>query len=432
MKFPSDPNDENPLVNPSINLADQEFTNTSSSIHKIKHQKSETSSTSTASTTTTTIQETYHFPKRVKPVPVLSYLSDTQISAVSGALSGFLAGVSVCPLDVAKTRLQAQGVMRMDSNNNSPTSLKYRGIFGTLGKIFAEEGVRGLYRGLVPITIGYLPNWMIYFTVYEKAKVFYPTLVKSTLGYDLENGDNKHSMLKYFCYSISAITAGGVATTITNPIWVVKTRLMLQTSNGQNVYQGGAAQNYYSGTLDACRKMYKSEGIKVFYSGLVPSLFGLFHVAIHFPVYEYIKKLLHCENQSGYLQNNKYRILNNNDREAKEERFYFFLKLILASSLSKMCASTLTYPHEVLRTRLQIGDAPSSSSSTVNNPSTSRHKSRIVRLSAEIYKTQGIKGFYSGYCTNLTRTVPSSAVTLVSFEFIKLYLEKINCAGQFD
>jgi solute carrier family 25 folate transporter 32 len=36
--------------------------------------------------------------------------------------------------------------------------------------IWREEGFRGLYRGLGPTIIGYLPTWAIYFTVYDAVK----------------------------------------------------------------------------------------------------------------------------------------------------------------------------------------------------------------------------------------------------------------------
>ena len=43
-------------------------------------------------------------------------------------------------------------------------------IIGTLTRIWAEEGVRGLYRGLGPTIFGYLPTWAIYFTAYDYFK----------------------------------------------------------------------------------------------------------------------------------------------------------------------------------------------------------------------------------------------------------------------
>ncbi|XP_050372094.1 mitochondrial succinate-fumarate transporter 1-like [Argentina anserina] len=61
-------------------------------------------------------------------------------------ISGFLAGTAgpICtgPFDVVKTRLMAQG--RGDGE------LKYKGLFHAIRTIYAEEGLRALWKGLVP------------------------------------------------------------------------------------------------------------------------------------------------------------------------------------------------------------------------------------------------------------------------------------------
>src|SRR4051812_44906383 len=82
----------------------------------------------------------------------------------------------------------------------------------------------------------------------------------------------------------SSVVAGASGSIVTNPIWVIKTRLMSQ-SNPHGKIEGAMANGaraastggpgagaysdlWYTSTLDAARKMYRSEGILSFYSGL--------------------------------------------------------------------------------------------------------------------------------------------------------------------
>lgn len=305
-------------------------------------------------------------PKRSNRILGLK-LTDNSINALSGAMAGLLSGIVVCPLDVAKTRLQAQGLQAKTTEN-----LYYRGSIGTMSTIVRDEGVRGLYKGLVPIIMGYFPTWMIYFSVYEFCK-------------DRLRTNSPH--WTFISHSGSAITAGAVSTILTNPIWVIKTRLMLQTHIGAN-------RTHYRGTIDAFQKIVTQEGVKALYAGLVPSLLGLLHVAIHFPVYERLKISFHCCSDESEPNNSKIDLS----------------RLILASSVSKMIASVVSYPHEILRTRMQLkSDLP-------------KHLKRMIPLIKITYRQEGILGFYSGFMTNLVRTLPASAITLVSFEYMRNFL----------
>jgi solute carrier family 25 folate transporter 32 len=100
--------------------------------------------------------------------------SDSAFNALAGAAGGFASGVVTCPLDVIKTKLQAQGGFRSQHGAaQAPTAIMYRGMLGTAKIIWREEGVRGMYRGLGPIILGYLPTWAVWFTVYGKSKEFF-------------------------------------------------------------------------------------------------------------------------------------------------------------------------------------------------------------------------------------------------------------------
>lgn len=98
------------------------------------------------------------------------------ITPICGAGAGIASGIITCPLDVIKTKLQAQGGFAARKNGRiTPASAAYSGMIGTARVIWRDEGLRGLYRGLNPMLLGYLPTWAVYLTVYEKSKDFYET-----------------------------------------------------------------------------------------------------------------------------------------------------------------------------------------------------------------------------------------------------------------
>lgn len=73
--------------------------------------------------------------------------------------------------------------------------------------------------------------------------------------------------------------------------------------------------------MEAFISIGKYEGIKGFYKGLGPSLVGVSHVAIQFPLYERLKTTFSDKSKD--------------------------IQILFASSISKMIASSITYPHEV-------------------------------------------------------------------------------------
>ena len=96
------------------------------------------------------------------------HASDSQFNALAGAVGGFMSGVVTCPLDVIKTKLQAQGA----GHPHVGQPRMYNGLVGTAKVIWRHEGIRGMYRGLGPIIMGYLPTWAVWFTVYNKTKIW--------------------------------------------------------------------------------------------------------------------------------------------------------------------------------------------------------------------------------------------------------------------
>jgi solute carrier family 25 folate transporter 32 len=110
--------------------------------------------------------------------------------------------------------------------------------------ILRRDGLRGLYRGLGPTVLGYLPTWAIYFTIYDSAKAYlseddpadaepapdtkgkgriYPA--PHAKGY-IHHQVHDHV---WAVHIVAAMTAGAASTIATNPLWVIKTRFMVRT-----------------------------------------------------------------------------------------------------------------------------------------------------------------------------------------------------------
>ncbi|KAI3427077.1 hypothetical protein D9Q98_007017 [Chlorella vulgaris] len=288
-------------------------------------------------------------------------------NAISGGIAGAITATVVCPLDVLKTRLQVQG---------KAGAAMYKGVGGGLSKIMREEGMKGLYRGLTPTLVALLPNWAVYFTAYERLK----TAIGTRVAPQWSTSAGVHMA--------AAAGAGAATMMITNPLWVIKTRLQTQNMGIRMGASGNPA--LYRGTLDALLRIAREEGVVGLYSGLGPSLLGVMHVVIQFPLYESLKGRFQRQRGDGSEAINLY-------------------ELIFASATSKMIASTATYPHEVVRSRMHIAGTGAFTG--------------FARTCRQILAEDGVPGFYRGCMTNLLRTTPAAAVTFTSFELINRQLK---------
>lgn len=129
-----------------------------------------------------------------------------------------------------------------------------------------------LTRGVTPNVWGAGSAWGLYFLFYNSLKT------------KLQGGDTKRDVGPTGHMTIAA-EAGILTLVVTNPLWVVKTRLCLQYGSSGPIV--GSPQ--YRGMVDALVKVYKAEGIRGLYRGFIPGMFGVSHGAIQFMVYEEMK-----------------------------------------------------------------------------------------------------------------------------------------------
>ncbi|CAO3620562.1 unnamed protein product [Cunninghamella blakesleeana] len=193
---------------------------------------------------------------------------DTSQRLISGALAGIVSVVCTYPLDMVKTRLAIQSAsLKINQTSNATQAKKLPGIIPTLLSIYRTEGgIPGLYRGLIPTTLGVSPYVAISFWSYETMKSFI---------------DNETPTKRLVCGAL----AGSIAQTITYPLDVLRRRFQVvgMTTAGYK----------YNGTIDAITTMIRREGVKSLYKGLIPNYLKVAPaIGVSFVTYETCKDLL--------------------------------------------------------------------------------------------------------------------------------------------
>jgi solute carrier family 25 folate transporter 32 len=360
------------------------------------------------------------------PTPALDH-------AFGGIMAGAVATVCMNPLDLIKVQFQVDTSTKRAAVGPTSSAIagpsqttQQRSLIRTLTgvdvardmrnalrRIVQRDGYTGLYRGLVPNVVGNSASWGLYFLFY--------TMIKE---YMAEHQDvQRHStsstpVLSPGQHLLAASESGAITALITNPIWVVKTRMFTTSRSGQALYapspspppsaleaglSGKAApssstshlssqQTPIKGLFNGISQIWKQEGIRGLYRGAGLALFGVSNGAIQFMTYEELKRWrtsvarrranMADQGQAIKLDNSEY---------------------IVMSGVSKFAAIGVTYPYQVIRSRIQ-------------NQATMHIYPNIPTCIRLTFRHEGLRGFYKGMAANLIRILPGTCVTFVVYE----------------
>ncbi|KAJ2511954.1 Pyrimidine nucleotide transporter, mitochondrial [Coemansia sp. RSA 1939] len=334
---------------------------------------------------TTTPTKTKHVPAAVERhvEPWLHF--------VAGGLAGMAGAVVTSPLDVLRTRQQLYGATfsKIGSNNiHTQTSFvlrTLRPLIATgsyLKDLCVKEGVRGWFAGLGPALMGIVPSRSIQFFTYGNGKRVLTQW----------NGGRETAVVQLSAAAIAAM----VTTTATSPIWMVKTRMQLQPGK-------------YTGAIGCFFTIVRNEGLSGLYKGTSAAYLGASESAIQWMIYEQLKRVLRSYSTAASANSRQQQHVQGSHDRAKTAAEWF--EYFGAAATAKLLASVITYPHEVLRTRLR---QPPDDCGVV--------KYRGLTNTAKIiFAEEGLRGFYGGLTPHLLRTVPNAAIMFLSYELVLYY-----------
>jgi len=303
--------------------------------------------------------------------------------------------VVTSPFDVVKTRLQSDLFRQKHTGGigavvgDSVVLVRRPGGFlwhfvettHILRDIARDESPRALFKGLVPTLVGVIPARSINFFTYGNGK----QIIANRFNNGQENS---------YVHLCAAAIAGIVTGTATNPIWVVKTRLQLSASDRlpkvastMTPTPSSLPGSFFGGSVSTITQIAREEGIRGFYKGLSASYLGVTESTIQWVLYERLKLLMASTQGAGGLQE--------------------WSGMLASAGTAKCVASLITYPHEVLRTRLR--------QPLVNGRKRYTGLIQTLRL---VIAEEGARSLYGGLSAHLMRVVPNAVVMYSIYEGI--------------
>ncbi|KAG9135286.1 hypothetical protein Leryth_015187 [Lithospermum erythrorhizon] len=184
----------------------------------------------------------------------------------AGLIAGGIGAMVGNPADVAMVRMQADGRLPLSERRS------YKSVIDAITQMSKSEGIASLWRGssltvnrAMLVTASQLASYDQF-----KEAILEKELMKDGLG----------------THATASFAAGFVAAVVTNPVDVIKTRVM-----NMKMEPGMAAP--YNGALDCAMKTIKAEGPMALYKGFIPTISrqGPFTVVL-FVTLEQVRKLL--------------------------------------------------------------------------------------------------------------------------------------------
>jgi len=184
----------------------------------------------------------------------------------AGLIAGGIGATVGNPADVAMVRMQADGRLPPSERRN------YKSVADAIKRMARDEGVTSLWRGS-SLTV----NRAMLVTASQLASY---DQIKETI---LEKGVMRDGLGTHV---VASFSAGFVAAVASNPVDVIKTRVM-----NMKVKPGQAPP--YSGALDCALKTVQAEGPMALYKGFIPTITrqGPFTVVL-FVTLEQVRKVL--------------------------------------------------------------------------------------------------------------------------------------------
>ncbi|OJJ44854.1 hypothetical protein ASPZODRAFT_134253 [Penicilliopsis zonata CBS 506.65] len=299
--------------------------------------------------------------------------SDNIAHALAGAGGGILSMALTYPLVTLSTRAQVESKRAQSSTLDA------------VRRIVQREGVAGLYSGLESALFGISVTNFVYYYWYEWTRAaFEKAAVRA--GRASKKLTTVESM-------IAGAIAGSATVLITNPIWVINTRMTAckSESDEQGLPGGQAKKKARPSTISTLIELLRQEGPKALFAGVLPALILVINPILQYSIFEQLKN-----------------IVERRRRVTPKDAFYL-------GALGKIMATSITYPYITVKSRMHVAskDGP---------------KESLNGSLKRIIQEEGVVGLYRGIAPKVTQSAITAAF-LFAFKDI-LYDMMVSARGR--
>ncbi|XP_061374975.1 mitochondrial carrier protein CoAc1 [Gastrolobium bilobum] len=291
---------------------------------------------------------------------------------IARGFAGALSKSAVAPLERVKILWQTR-----------TAGFQFIGVYQSMNRLLKHEGFLGLYKGNGASVIRIVPYAALHFMTYERYKSWildnYPIL-GSGPSIDLLAGS----------------AAGGTSVLCTYPLDLARTKLAYQVADTRGSIKDGMkgvhSQPAHNGIKGVLTSVYKEGGVRGLYRGVGPTLTGILpYAGLKFYMYEKLKMHVPEEHQKSILMR------------------------LSCGALAGLFGQTLTYPLDVVKRQMQVGNLQNASHEDA------RYKNTFDGLGT-IVRNQGWRQLFAGVSINYIRIVPSAAISFTTYDMMKAWL----------
>lgn len=189
-------------------------------------------------------------------------------------------------------------------------------------RIIQHEGISGLYSGMESAVFGISVTNFVYYYWYEWTRATFEKVAA-------HNGRTSKTLTTIESMIASAI-AGSATVLITNPIWVINTRMTARKSESEEQGLPGSPQKPKTSTISTLIGLLRQEGPMALFAGVLPALILVINPILQYTVFEQLKN-----------------ILERRRRMAPQDSFFL-------GALGKIIATTITYPYITVKSQMHI------------------------------------------------------------------------------